>query len=287
VLRAYLQLLRPANVATALADVLAGFAIAGLENPGALMWLLPSTAALYAGGVVLNDYFDREVDARERPERPIPRGLVQPVQAAWLGALLLGAGVVLASLANATAALVAAGIAGTVVLYDAWGKRHPVIGPLNMGACRGLNLVLGIAASPSAVGGSWPLGLLSLTYIAGVTILSRGEVFGGRREVAGVSLGLTAAVLTALAILTRRPGQESLAGLLLTIFLAWRVLPAFWAAFRRPEPGVIRHAVKRGVLSLVLLDAVLAASYGTVSYSVLVLATGLLAGWLARRFAVT
>src|SRR5215213_5958422 len=61
-LRAVLQLLRPANVATALADVLAGFALAGLGNRSALPWLLLATAALYAGGIVLNDVFDRELD---------------------------------------------------------------------------------------------------------------------------------------------------------------------------------------------------------------------------------
>ena len=40
--RGYLELVRPANVATALADVLAGFAIAGLVNWPALLWLLVS-----------------------------------------------------------------------------------------------------------------------------------------------------------------------------------------------------------------------------------------------------
>ena len=71
-IRPYLELMRPANVATALADVLAGYAVAGLGNPRALPWLLLSTACLYAGGVVLNDFFDRDVDRLERPERPIP-----------------------------------------------------------------------------------------------------------------------------------------------------------------------------------------------------------------------
>ena len=73
--RGYLELVRPANVATALADVLAGYAVAGLGNPG-LGWLLLSTACLYAGGVVLNDVFDRDLDRIERPERPIPSGRV-------------------------------------------------------------------------------------------------------------------------------------------------------------------------------------------------------------------
>ena len=64
--------------------------------------------------------------------------------------------------------------------------------------------------------------------------------------------------------------------------LAWRVVPAFVAARRQPQPATIRAAVKRGVLSLVLLDAALAAAFAGPVYAAAVLATGLVAGWLAR-----
>src|SRR5688572_33429172 len=90
----YLELIRPPNVATALADVLAGFAVGGLENGRALPWLLAATACLYAGGITLNDVFDRDLDRRERPERPIPGGRVTTASASIFGASLLGAGTV-------------------------------------------------------------------------------------------------------------------------------------------------------------------------------------------------
>ena len=122
--RAYLELLRPANVVTALADVLAGFAISGMQNRAALPWLLASTACLYGGGVVLNDVFDRDLDRIERPERPIPSGRVSVQGAAMFGGILLASGIGLATAASATAAALAAAIAGCVLLYDAWGKRR-------------------------------------------------------------------------------------------------------------------------------------------------------------------
>ena len=286
-MRPFLQLLRPANVVTALADVLAGFAVAGLENPGVLPWLLCSTCCLYAGGVVLNDVFDRDLDARERPERPIPSGRVAVAAAAWLGGGLLGAGIAAAALANATAALVAAGIAAAVLAYDSWAKHQTVLGPINMGTCRALNLILGMAAAPGTISASWGLAALPLTYIAAVTIVSRGEVFGTRKETAGVSLGLVLAVVVAVLVLSRLGPAPSVAAALLALALCWRVVPPFWAAFRRPEPAAIRQAVKRGVLSLVLLDAALAASYANTLFALVVLATGLLAALLARTFAVT
>ncbi len=301
--RGYLELLRPANVATALADVLAGFAIAGLVDWPALPWLLLSTACLYAGGIVFNDTFDRRLDAIERPERPIPSGRVPAAHAAWLGAMLLGSGILAASFVTREGAIVAALITGAVLLYDAWGKHVMFIGPLNMGLCRGLNLVLGMTAAPAVLAWSWPLALIPVTYIAAVTTLSRGEVAGGKRPVAILALALVMGVLFALLFVSggglptepyaldadvqRTLTWPSWPAVVLTFLLAWRVLPPFWRAVGDPGPQTIRVAIRTGVLSLVLLDAVFAAAYAGMIYSLAVLATALLAGWLARRFAVT
>lgn len=285
--RGYLELVRPANVATALADVLAGYAVAGLPNHRALGWLLLSTACLYAGGVVLNDVFDREIDRTERPERPIPSGRVRVAAAATLGLALLGIGILAASLATSAAGMVAAGTAASVLLYDAWGKRQGLLGPINMGMCRGLNLLLGVAATPERLAAAWPLALLPLLYITAVTAVSRGEVHGGRRGITAFALISLSLVIVALLGLALGRSEASWAGAAFAAVLAWRVLPAFWGAYRTPEPGPIRHAIRTGVLSLVLLDAVIGATYGGAVYSLTILATGLVASSLARLFAVT
>src|SRR5687768_18126364 len=177
--RAYFELLRPANVATALADVLAGFAIAGLRHPERLPWLLLSSCCLYAGGVVLNDVFDRELDRIERPERPMPSGRVTARSAATLGGVLLAIGVAAGAAASLAAGGIAAAIALAVLLYDAWGKRQAPIAPLNMAACRALNLMLGVAAVPAVLPAAWPIAAVPLLYIYAITVLSRGEVHGG------------------------------------------------------------------------------------------------------------
>jgi 4-hydroxybenzoate polyprenyltransferase len=282
----YITLLRPANVVTALADVLAGYALAGLQNPQALPWLLLSTASLYAGGIVLNDFFDRNLDRIERPERPIPAGRVRPAGAALLGGLLLAVGVIAGAQATRAAAVMALAIAGFVLLYDVWGKRHPLVGPVNMGLCRALNLLLGAAAVPSALAIRWPIALIPLIYIASVTALSRGEVHGGRKRSAAIALVSLSAALLGLAMLVVR-ADRPLVPLLVLGFLAWRVLPAFLAARRSLEPERIRHAVRRGVLSLVLVNAVIGAVYAGAGYAALILATALIAGLLARMFPVT
>src|SRR5262245_19212729 len=288
-LSTYAELMRPANVATALADVLAGYAIAGLSNLAALPWLLLSTASLYAGGVVLNDYFDRDIDAGERPERPIPSGRVSARAAATLGGLLLIVGVAAAAVATRAAGLVGLAIAGCVLLYDAWGKRQTVAGPINMGACRGLNLLLGVAAVPAALASAWFLAFLPLIYIAAVTALSRGEVHGGGHGVAAfalISLGVVLIALGALCLSNALTGSAWV-GLAWTLILAARVMPAFLGAYRNPGPGPIRNAIKTGVLSLVLLDAAIAAAYAGALYSLMVFVAAIVAGRLARLFPVT
>jgi len=285
---AWLALLRPANVVTAAADILAGAAVSGWPMASKLAWLLPASGCLYAGGVVLNDYFDRGIDKVERPERPIPSGGISPGTARNFGTMLLVAGVTLAAGVGAESMAVAGGLAMAIVLYDAISKRNAFAGPVNMGACRALNLMLGMTIRPGALAQHAWLGLLPLVYIAGVTVLSRGEVAGGKRPVALLALALVGAIAAAAGWLALGARQDVIwwASALAAVF-AFRVLPPFWAAWREPSPGLIRTAVRRGVLSLVILDAVIAAAYADIMVSLAVLATAFLAGWLARLFAVT
>lgn len=285
--QAYLTLLRPANVVTAVADVLAGCAIAGVRDFWTIGSLVSATACLYAGGVVLNDFFDRRLDADERPERPIPSGRVPAGHAAALGVLLLFAGVGAGATASWQAGAIAVGIAVLALIYDAWGKHHRVLGPLNIASCRALNLLLGAAAVPAALMTAWMVALLPFAYITGVTILSRGEVHGGRRETATLSASIVTGVVVAAGLLAARSGSHVMIAGLLVLLFGSRVLPAFWRARRDPTPPSIRFAVRTGVLSLLLLDAVIAAVYAGAPVALLILALAPIAWLLARAFAVT
>ena len=286
-MRAYLELLRPPNVVTAIADVLAGYAVAGRAHPRSLPWLIVATVCLYAGGVVLNDVFDRHVDAIERPERPIPSRRVSATAAAALGAGLLFAGIVTAAIASQPSAIVAAGIVSFVLLYDVRAKRHPIAGPMCMGACRGLNLLLGVSVHTPALQSQWAIGSISMVYIAAVTAVSRGEVHGGRRGIATLALISLALVLAALTAVAFHSAIGWMPALVLVAVLAYRVVPPYWRVRNDPQPAVIRTAVKAGVLSLVLLDSAIAAAYAGPLYAAVVLATGFVAGSLARLFSVT
>jgi len=295
--RAYLELMRPANIVTALADILAGFAASGAVSllgtqTGAnllpsLMWLLLSTAGLYGGGVVLNDYFDAALDATERPERPIPSGRVSRRNAGILGAILLLIGIAAAAMVSMLSAGIAFAIALWVVTYDIYGKHHSILGPVNMGMCRGGNLLLGVSAVPVMVGQLWFLAILPVLYIAAVTTVSRGEVHGGQRRTVIVSLVFVVLVIIGLLGLGVIPEYEIIRAVPFLLVFTIAVVPAFIQAAVDPQAGHIRAAVKRGVISLILMDATLAAGFGGWVIGLVTAVLLVFSILLAKAFAVT
>jgi 4-hydroxybenzoate polyprenyltransferase len=190
----WLRLVRVPNLATAVADVLAGFLVAsGLREvgwlPPAAGWAIAASICLYAAGMVLNDVFDLELDRRERPERALPSGQVTVGAAAFGGHVLLVAGVAAAAIAGMVSgvpgpAVVGLALAAAVWAYDRGLKRSPLVGPATMGVCRGLNWLLGMTAAAGAgpVGEQWLLPVGMGLYVAGITLFARHEADGSATE---------------------------------------------------------------------------------------------------------
>lgn len=82
------------------------------------------------------------VDAEERPERPLPSGRASRRGAAVLEGLLLLLGIGAASRVTVASGLLAAGIAGGAVAYDAWAKDHVVLGPLAISEADGTSAMV-------------------------------------------------------------------------------------------------------------------------------------------------
>lgn len=294
---ASLELMRPANIVTAFADILAGFCAAGGTIhffgdsqpviPDGLLLLLISTFGLYGGGVVFNDVFDAELDARERPERAIPSGRISKIFAAILGTVLLVLGVSSAFQVNVTAGMIALFIALFALIYDTKAKHSVVFGPLFMGICRGGNLLLGISILPVLLLQLWPLAFLPLAYIGAITLISQGEVSGGKRISGYIALSIVSSMIIALFLLSFIPGYELLAALPFIILFGIVVIPAFTRAAELPNPEHIKAAVKRGVLSLIILNSGIAAGFGSIVMGIVVILLLPLSILLGKAFAVT
>ena len=299
--RGYLELMRPANIVTAWADILVGFAASGsgmifaqIINREAsftilipLAWLLLATTGLYGGGVVFNDVFDAELDAKERPSRAIPSGRVSRENATLLGSILFAIGIIAAFQVSLVSGAIAIFITLSCLLYNSLAKHHPFFGPLNMGLCRGSNLLLGVSAVPAMIGERWYLALIPILYIAAITAISQGEVHGGKKITGVLALLLIAIVLTAVLTLGLLGDYAAIAALPFAALLAIRVLPNFIKAAREPVAENIRNAVKIGVLSLIVLDATIASGFAGLYYGLLILILLPFSMKLAKVFAVT
>jgi len=284
--------MRPANITTAWADILLGAAAAGLyvgANPNfsTLGWLIIATTGLYGGGVVFNDVCDAELDAVERPERPIPSDKVSLENAAVLGTVLLLMGILAAGMVSTSSEIIAMAIAAIVLVYDKWGKHQTLIGPLNMGMCRGGNLLLGVSAVSGAISDRWYLALIPILYIGAITAISQGEVHGGNKTTGVVAIALIITVIGCILGLGVLPEYELSTTLSFTGLFTVLVLPPFIKAAVEPSPELIQGAVKAGILSLIVLDAAIAAGFAGWTYGLLILALLPLSRWLGKMFAIT
>lgn len=183
-LKGYLQLVRAPNVFTAVTNVFTGCAAAGVSatNPTAIILLAFSSACLYAGGVALNDWCDLDVDRVERPKRPLPSGQVSSKAAVTLAITLLAAGVALAGVVGAMAMLTASAIVLLVATYNFGLKSVRIVGPLNMGACRFGNVLLGACAAPGASGRALPFAVFMMVWVVVISLISAREVAAPRLQ---------------------------------------------------------------------------------------------------------
>jgi len=289
---AYLRIVRPANIVTSVADILAGIAISGVlisqaSTPGfAIFCLCLSTAFLYGGGIVFNDVFDAALDKIERPERAIPSGLISLKNAAILGTVLLVSGIVLASLTSLTSGLLAFGVSCFALLYNKIGKHHPFFGPLSMGICRGLNLLLGLSIVPEMLHQQYFLAIIPVIYIFSITMTSRGEVHGGNTKNLHTAAGLYALVIGAIAWFAF-VNERLLWSLLFLLPFAWMIFKPLSKAIKNPVGKNIGGAVKAGVISLILMDAAWAVTFDALVLAFIIAALLPLSLWLSKLFAVT
>jgi 4-hydroxybenzoate polyprenyltransferase len=268
-LKPYFQLVRLPNLFTAAADPLAGFLMAGGLLIDVRIWLPLALAGvcLYAGGMILNDVFDYNVDLLERPNRPLPSGRVPRRLASILGFSLMIAGPCLAALSGLSSLIVAIILAGAVFTYDA-GRTWPLRSPFVMGSCRALNLLLGMSVH-AAMGGPacWLAAIAFGTFVVGVTFISGDEVY--RDQTRGVKIGCLVQNVAILGLIIAAfvSARQSawLAGIAVLLVAGSIVNRADLWAIKAPSSQLIQKAVKTGVLMLIWLDVgLVAASAGPV-----------------------
>lgn len=283
-LRAVAELVRAPAALSVPGDVIAGAAAAGTldrRTPG----LAAASVCLYWAGMAANDWADRELDAVERPERPIPSGRISPGAALGLAAGLTAAGVGLAAWAGGRRGLAtAAPLAAMVWAYDVKAK-NTAAGPAAMAACRGLDVLLG--ASSGRVRKAVPAALTVAAHTYTVTELSRREVSGADARLPLATLTGTVAVAATAAGLSTRRGLRAWLPAALAGWYVSHYGRAQARAAAQPSATRVREAVGSGITGLPTLQGTLAARHGSGLAGLALAAVAPLARRLVRRISAT
>jgi len=128
-LKDILRLIRPLNCLMMAFAVVVGASLATTLNFSFNLLMGAVTAfALTAASMVMNDYYDREIDAINEPTRPIPKGVIRPEEALVYATAFGIVGLAAALQTNIESFLVAI-IAMTISLsYISKGKKTGLLG---------------------------------------------------------------------------------------------------------------------------------------------------------------
>lgn len=271
-----LRLGRISNLPTVWSNVLAGVLLAkpdaSLLTVLQLCWI---GSAFYIGGMYLNDAFDREIDALERPTRPIPSGAISATSVFSIGFGLLGAGMLFLLPFGARAVLYGVALVATIVLYNYWHKGNPA-SPVIMGLCRAqVYLTAAIAVNVANQETIWLAALALFAHVIGLT-------YAAKQESLDRITRLWPLAILALPLLLHGLGvwqQASLFGLLMLLVLALADGMAMHLLVKRNHPGAVPRAVTELIAAIALVDGLALAANGAPWWALL----ACLLAWVLTR----
>ena len=291
-LKEYLLLIRLPNVFTAPSNILTGYfaAVTVAEaNSVHLIALMVSSGLLYIGGIVLNDYFDVEIDKRERPFRPLPSGNISKRHALAIAMIAMLIANTIALVLGPISVAVSLVLTFARIVYD-YRLKHGFSGPFAMGSARFLNVIFG--ASPVllylnnhsyAILGTAAASLF--LYIVAITLLSKKEA-GNERPNSTTAFLMVFGIISGVTTLGLLLLQLQWAFLLnLSIFAAVMIV-TFKQHLTKELPSV-QKAVRNMVISVIILDSVFVSGTAGLPYGLATLLLIVPAVVLAKKLYVT
>ena len=251
-----LRLGRVSNLPTVWTNVIAGATIANAAATIADLAVVGLVmTAFYVGGMYLNDFFDREIDARERPGRPIHAGDIGAGTVSAIGFALLAIGVALLAPFGLLTAIWGLALAAAIVLYDAWHKGN-IFAPLIMGLCRALVYLATGAAVSGEIRSTLIMGATALAaHVIGLTYAARQENLNQVGKLWPLFI-LAGPLLFALSGISGWPVVIGAFVLCAVDIAALRLLA------KRATPDAVPRAVSMLIAAICLVDALAVALYG-------------------------
>jgi len=143
-IRGYILLTRPVNLLIAFGSIFVGGFVTGTIHPFSKLMLACFSGALIAGGAnSINDYYDLEIDRINKPGRPLPSGLVKPLQAQLFSLILFALGIAAGSFIHLPAFIIAFSSSVLLYLYSFRLKRTILWGNLTVALLSGMAFIYG------------------------------------------------------------------------------------------------------------------------------------------------
>ena len=245
----YLQLVRLPGIFTAFSNVLIGyfFSFSFDSEIIFLPFLLTTSGLLFCSGMIFNDYFDYNVDKKQRSFRPLPSGKISKQNALLLGSIFIISANIFAFLVGFDTLIVSLILSFSILFYNLKLKSISFFGIFNLSIIRMLNVLLGF----SIIGISFeffqyllPIGI----FVFGISVLAKYEIKSNLiiyRKLNKIIIAITIAYVSILVINNFQ--FESL--LLLGLFSFLSVYSLF---FKK-----IQHQITFQLLLIILLDSIL------------------------------
>ena len=258
----YLQLVRLPGIFTAFSNVLIGYFFSFSFNSEVIFlpYLLATSGMLFCSGMIFNDYFDYNLDKKERSFRPLPSGKISKQNALLIGFIFLILANISAFFLGFDSLIISLILSCMILFYNLKLKSISFLGILNLSVIRMLNILLGfsiIGISFEFIQYLFPLGI----FIVGISILAKNEIKSNLVIYKKLNKIITIITIISVSILVITNFQfDSL--LFLGLFSFLSVYSLF---FKK-----IQNQITVQLLSIILLDSILISFFVPLQFSILV-----------------
>ena len=143
----FIRIIRPVNSLMVGFSIIVGAIISGgfviFEQPIDLLYSFITGFSMTGASMAINDYYDREIDAINEPNRPIPSGLVRPREALIITVFLSVLGLLTSLMINLQALVLAFLALVLLTVYSSWGKKTGFLGNLMVSSCISMPFIYG------------------------------------------------------------------------------------------------------------------------------------------------
>ncbi len=256
-----------------------------------LTMLMISSGLLYVSGVIFNDYFDIEIDRKERPSRPLVSGKVSKRNAMKIGLISMISAAILSFFVSWSSFAIAIFLSSAIFAYDYKLKHNRILGPISMGGSRFLNVLLG--SSPLLqlpinvnLGKPFFVAIILFVYVVVIILFSKKEISGMNSKKQTVILfSIVYFIIATIGIAIVLGVFKTWSIVILVCFVV--IISLIFKQIIVRDATSIQKGIKNMIISIIILDSIFVSGTAGLLYGLPTLLFLLPTVLLSRKFYVT